>query len=195
MWQVPDLFLWFFCSERGWEVSRDCLSHWHRMPGGGQGARGEVTVWHSLVFVGKEAILWHTAVHLNENRNSNDVPKDCQTAIGDFIVCCTFVKVGDGDEIRLLSLKCCLLHETPPENWREHHRVHVTYWFGVYVPGEGMWFSGQVTMGSGGQGGDNNLTLSQVRYPWVSVVLHTSHAAVSVCIHTETKTRQLTQFQ
>lgn len=75
---MPDLFLWFFCSQRAWQVSGDCLSLWHRMPAGVHGSRGEVTVWHLFVFTWNEAILWHSAVHFSENRNSSAVPKDCQ---------------------------------------------------------------------------------------------------------------------
>lgn len=48
--------------------------------------------------------------------------------------------------------------------------------------------------GAGG-GGGNNLTLSQVHFPRVCVVLHASHTAVHVCIHRETKARQLPHFQ
>ncbi len=43
--------------------------------------------------------------------------------------------------------------------------------------------------------GENNLTLSQVHFPRVSVVLHTRHTAACVCIQSETKTLQLPEFQ
>lgn len=130
MWQVPDLFLWFFCSERGWKVSRDCLSRWHRMPAGGQGARGEVTVWHLLVFIGNEAILWHTAVHLNENRNSDDVPKDCQLQ--------SVVLFSAAFSLRLvvvmsLNVACCIVSLPPP-------LCHFSsYFFSRKLKTAGMW--------------------------------------------------------
>lgn len=44
------------------------------------------------------------------------------------------------------------------------------------------------------QEGDN-LTVSQVHFPRVSVVLHTSHTAVRVSIHSVTKRRQLPEIQ
>lgn len=199
MWQVPDLFLWFFCSERGWKVSRDCLSRWHRMPAGGQGARGEVTVWHLLVFIGNEAILWHTAVHLNENRNSNDVPKDCQLQ--------SVVLFSTAFSLKLvivmsLNAACCIVSSPPLCHFSLYFfsrklktagmwqlECHVLVW------GICAWLRGCGSKVRRRQGGGNNLTLSQVHFPRVSVVLHTSNTAVHVCIHSETKTRQLPHFQ
>lgn len=54
----------------------------------------------------------------------------------------------------------------------------------------GRWGGGEV-----GAGECNNLSVSQVHFPRVCVVLHTSHAAVHVCIRPETTARQLPHFK
>lgn len=160
---VPDLLQWLFCSEGDREVSGDRLSLWHRMPAGVHGARGEVTVWHLLVFIGNEAILWHMAVHLSENRNSDDVPKDCQVQKVLFSAACSYVALSSAIAVSLAVL-CSMfcMHGCISLSWLcncikcmrrlanrgdSRGRHSVMFWFWVYVPGEGMWFSGQAETG------------------------------------------------
>lgn len=95
MWRAPDLVLWFLCSAKGqgvrwgWAWRGASVQGLHikltQDASRGQGAGGEVTVWHSLVYVEMGPILGHRVMHrdkkktkqnkIKKNRNSNDVPR------------------------------------------------------------------------------------------------------------------------
>lgn len=182
-WQATsDLFLWFFCSEKGCKVSRDCLSCWHRMQGGVQGARGEVTVWHLLVFIRDKVIPWHKAERLKPKQEQRWRPGTLSTSIGLNLRFFAFFLWKSIDQRWDLSNMICWLHLVCHSSLNSRDGADIVSCSG----------SGRVRLmrGCGSkvrcwrQG--NNLTLSQVHFPWVYVVFDMSRTAacvyVSVCV-------------